>query len=803
MLRRVMGMSLISSAIVFGLFSVAMKSAEKPATPIKQPTVEIRGGEQLPYLSLPEESRAAIRFEVYRNPFDRNWVTPIGVVGHHRTLCVTFSGNIADLPESQQQAFSSRPPRFSWTSGLRGVFPDAIGLAVGKPANFWGTREKLRQGLLEGHLPVVISQGAYGDLHLEETAFATLPRGEIVSQRGDEPILAFVRIRTKNLSGTEQEPVIWVWRSGPVAVLGEIGGLTRKFEGVKLMGSKVIGDSGYCHLIFFPRQWELTLDSSADSKDLRYFGRLSTKLEPGETKDFWYIYPYWPLRKELADTVGQEEYEEVLSRVANNWKELYSKGMTVSVPDEKIGQAFDIALANTLLLSQKVPWGSLMFDSETFADFHRDPLPSSLPIDFYGTIRLGGYSLMCEDTAQKVIVHSLLQTGHFDYAREALESIFHAQGLAQPGDSFGQEGCLSSGNATAVGERGCACEWASGTGYSLWAAAEYYKYTHDANWIRNHREAIVSGLNWIHNERYRPDSFAGYKGLLRGMRVCDSTDTGYHPYNDIMSYWGMKEIVGVLASLGLGGRDWEDEVRDYEARIKSVYEKDDLSAYTRRSGEYGLATGAALMSGLYSIDSPIGRKLAAGEHAGWYGMYHGLFAIEEGDNERFLEQYYNLIATHMSHDTHANGEWPDIANPDDKLKTTINLQPHSHSNAGFHFMTRAMLIYEDDSSIHVLRGIPSWWLNQSDKSIDIRQAPTTSGPISFNAGRLRDRIKALIDLPEPAPDKTVRIYFPLPTGSRMTRVEINGKPWKQFDPAKSLLLFSGLSGRVEVLAFLQ
>jgi hypothetical protein len=720
-------------------------------------------------------------------------VTPIGVVGHHRTLCVTFSGNIGDLPESQESSFIPGNGSFSWTSGIRGVFPDAVGLAVGNPSNFWGTKQKLHQRLLEGHLPVVISEGTDGDLQVEQTAFATLAGGEIVSRRGDKPILAYAQVRVTNSSATEQEAIIWLWRSGPVAELGEIGGLTRKFESVQLMGSQVIGDSGNCHLIFFPRQWKLTFDSSADSKDLRYFGRLSTKLKPGETKDFWYIYPYWPLNKEVAETFGHDEYEEVLSRVTANWKGLYSKGMTLSVPDEKIGHAFDIGLANTLLLSQRVPWGIFIFDSKTFGGFHGN----SLPIDFYGTIRLGGYNLMCEDSSQKAIVHSLIQTGHYDYAREALESIFHAQGVAQPRGAYGQQGCLSAGNTTAVGERGCSCEWASGTGYSLWAAAEYYKYTHDAAWIREHKDVIVSALNWIEQERHRPDYYPGHFGLIRGLRVCDSSDTGYHPYNDIVSYWGMKEMVGVLVSLGLAGKDWSDEVQDYEDRIKTVYEKDNLRAYARRSGEYGLATGAALMSGLYSIDSPIGRRLAAGEHAGWYGMYHGLFRIEEGENEAFLEQYYNLIATHMSHDTHANGEWPNEATPDDKLRTGINLQPHSHSNAGFHFMTRAMLIYEDDASIHMLRGIPSWWLTQSEKSIGVRQAPTTSGPISFTVSRLGDQIKASINLPDPAPDKTVRMYLPFPAGSRIKRVELNGQPWKQFDPATNCFFFSGLAGKVE------
>ena len=35
-----------------------------------------------------------------------------------------------------------------------------------------------------------------------------------------------------------------MWRSGPDPAYGEIGGLTRKFERVKLVNSEVVGDSG-------------------------------------------------------------------------------------------------------------------------------------------------------------------------------------------------------------------------------------------------------------------------------------------------------------------------------------------------------------------------------------------------------------------------------------------------------------------------------------------------------------------------------------------------------------------------------
>ena len=77
---------------------------------------------------------------------DRTWVTPIGVAGHHRTFGVTYSGDLGDLPLSQFQTFYPMPiTKRPWVSGIQGAFYDAVGLAVEKPSNFWGTDGRLRQ----------------------------------------------------------------------------------------------------------------------------------------------------------------------------------------------------------------------------------------------------------------------------------------------------------------------------------------------------------------------------------------------------------------------------------------------------------------------------------------------------------------------------------------------------------------------------------------------------------------------------------------------------------------------------------
>ncbi len=727
---------------------------------------------------------------------DRTWVTPIGVAGHHRTLGITYSGNLGDLPLSQFQTFHPLPAsKRPWVSGVQGVFYDAVGLAVGEPSNFWGTHGGLRQSLKSGHLPVVISQSTDGDFKIEQTAFAALPGGETVSRVGDEPLLAYVRVAVTNTSAASKQPVIWVWRSGPSRTYGEIGGRTRTFEPVRLSDTRIVGESGNCHLLFFAGNWKLSFDDSADTSELRYFGRLSTWLQPGETRTFDFVYPYWPLTLALADRVRESSFDGTLAAVMGGWEGLLSTGMRVSVPDVKIGQAFDVALINTLLLSRRVPWGLMTFDSLSF--FTRE----TEPVDMNGTIRLGHYNLVYDDSAQKTVVHTFLETGHAEFARDLLESIFHAQGQAQPRGAFGQEGCLSAGNATAVGERGCSSLWMSGTGYSLWAASQYYKYTHDGEWIGKHEKNLISALQWIRNERHRPDSRKGYEGLIRGRGVCDASYATYHPFNDIVSYWGMKDIATVLSSLGLGGEEWVNEWKDYEQTIKRVYEADDLRAYQGFGGaDYGLTAGAAVASGLYALDSPILKRIATGSRtAGWYVMYVARFLAEQGERQKFLNVYYGRMVNHMSHGTLANGEWPVSRDADDKNRSVINVQPHDHSDAAFHYMTRTMLIYEDDKYLHLLAGIPSWWLDQTEQPIEVKQAPTTEGLVSLSVRRTRDNIEARISLGRRARTKSIQLHLPVRPDTRLAEVQVDGKPWTGVERLRNVVSLSGLSGDVRVL----
>lgn len=118
---------------------------------------------------------------------------PVGVIGHHRTLCVTRNGAIGDLPMCQ----SARAGKAVGGVKLLPSMADCVGISVGKRFGpEWGRiNAQFEHSRLTGGLPIIVSRGKYGNgLAIEQTVFACLPDGGIESQTGREPLLAFVSI---------------------------------------------------------------------------------------------------------------------------------------------------------------------------------------------------------------------------------------------------------------------------------------------------------------------------------------------------------------------------------------------------------------------------------------------------------------------------------------------------------------------------------------------------------------------------------------------------------------------------------
>ena len=92
-----------------------------------------------------------------------------------------------------------------------------------------------------------------------------------------------------------------------------------------------------------------------------------------------------------------------------------------------------------------------------------------------------------------------------------------------------------------------------------------------------------------------------------------------------------------------------------------------------------------------------------------------------------------------------------------------------------------MLVREDGGDLRIGQAIPRPWL-EAGKKIDIRNAPTTFGPVSFTIESHLDRKQIAVNLTAPARETPKAIILRLrhPRGEAIKSVTVDGKPIASF-----------------------
>ena len=101
-------------------------------------------------------------------------------------------------------------------------------------------------------------------------------------------------------------------------------------------------------------------------------------------------------------------------------------------------------------------------------------------------------------------------------------------------------------------------------------------------------------------------------------------------------------------------------------------------------------------------------------------------------------------------------------------------------------------------AVHLVRGIPAWWLDGKQEPIEVTGAPTTVGKFSFTIRRQRDTIYAEIDCPNDLTGKNVRLHLALPQGGRPKELKVEGEAQGQLDPDAGVVTLKQPSGIVRV-----
>ena len=119
-------------------------------------------------------------------------------------------------------------------------------------------------------------------------------------------------------------------------------------------------------------------------------------------------------------------------------------------------------------------------------------------------------------------------------------------------------------------------------------------------------------------------------------------------------------------------------------------------------------------------------------------------------------------------------------------------------------MTRWILVFEDPMSdtLWIGKGTPAKWL-EDGKKISVSSAPTRWGRIGFNiVSHLNEnKIDVTVDRPAAQFRATTKIRLRTPPGVTLKSVELNGRPWTDFNPQdETITIPPGTTGKLNVTA---
>ena len=114
---------------------------------------------------------------------------------------------------------------------------------------------------------------------------------------------------------------------------------------------------------------------------------------------------------------------------------------------------------------------------------------------------------------------------------------------------------------------------------------------------------------------------------------------------------------------------------------------------------------------------------------------------------------------------------------------------------------RAMFVREEDDRLWLAQALPRAWLAQGQR-VAVTNAPTHFGTVAYEiTSRVQEGIiTARVTMPSRRPPTWVILRFRHPQAAPMRHVEVNGKPWKDFDPAKEYIRLDGRQDTVTVSA---
>jgi hypothetical protein len=372
------------------------------------------------------------------------------------------------------------------------------------------------------------------------------------------------------------------------------------------------------------------------------------------------------------------------------------------------------------------------------------------------------------------------------------------------------------------------------TGALLFAMCEHFTLTADAAWLKRVSPNMVRMASWVAAKRRESMTPEGAPrtvtyGLIKFRPYADSLAPAYDYFGDTYCAAGLGRTARALAAVGLA----EDAARI--ALEAKAYRRDILISMETAAFESGglkvlplepetrriLKDSKGRASDYYSLIASCMLESeflpAADERAGWVmrfmeekgGLRLGMCEFGGGIDHAYTYGYwldclkldrvkpvvlgfYGSLAYGMSRETYSGVEVTRLFSGDND--PTL---PHLYSCTQQLRLLRMMLVQEEESRLWIGRAVPRPWL-EGGKVIEVTDAPTAFGPVSFVIRPGLDKGPTEVELTAPARRTPEAIFLRLrdPGMRKISGVRVNGRDIRAF--AGETIELGAPTGRLKI-----
>jgi len=401
-----------------------------------------------------------------------------------------------------------------------------------QPRFDYGDRDGQLRYLEEGHLPLIHVKWRNGPIQFHHALSTTILLGDYgddVNRRGDETVVLLTKLAITNTADESQpailnlqytnntpitlqhDGIIALKPSDPNAVPADLTALRGMISNDQPAGGSVQG-------------WKVVPGNKPDSPKIL---RWQATLKPHETRTIYFKAPFVEQldARELA-RLKEISYEKEIPKVLDYWRERFTKGMVIDVPDPAINNLYKANLWHNVITTD------------------RDP-ETGLYNMGVGTVQ---YRVFGNETV--MIGRSLDMRGEHSEAERIFEPFLHYQGEEQLKGRFStKEGTFHSAGRYTHGE------YAMNHGFVMWGVGDHYMITRNRAYLERVAPKLIKGCDFMISQRKSTMTPLGaprlpYHGFSPASSLEDVVEYKYWLSVNGYFYLGMKRVAQALTDIG-------------------------------------------------------------------------------------------------------------------------------------------------------------------------------------------------------------------------------------------------------------